>query len=60
MSGGVSKPYIGMHFKCCNVYCRIYLNHDGTAFRGNCPKCAQPVRVKAAPGGGKSRFWTAE
>ena len=65
MTGGQEKdraarPYIGMHFKCCNVYRRVYLNAEGTAFHGHCPKCARPAKVKAAPGGGKSRFWSAE
>ena len=54
------RPYIGMLFKCCNVYSRIYLNRAGTAFTGYCPKCAAKVEIKAAPGGSKSRFWTAE
>jgi len=54
------RPYIGMHFKCCNVYTRIYLNRAGTAFMGHCPKCAAKVEIKASPGGSKSRFWSAE
>ncbi len=54
------RPYIGVHFKCCHVYARIYLNRDGTAFAGHCPKCARPMRVKVSPRGEKSRFWTAE
>ncbi len=53
-------PYIGMHFKCCNAYARIYLNRAGTAFCGHCPKCAKAVRVRVGPGGKKAKFWTAE
>lgn len=53
------RPYLGIHFKCCNVYARIYLNKKGDMFFGHCPKCAAPIRVKAAPGGSKSRFWSA-
>lgn len=49
-----------MHFKCCHVYARIYLNRRGDAFFGHCPKCMRPVRIAVAPGGRKSRFWTAE
>ncbi len=55
-----ARPYIGMHFKCCHVYARIYLNREGTAFSGRCPKCGTPVLIKAKSGGSRSRFWTAE
>ncbi|HOJ32122.1 MAG TPA: hypothetical protein PKY35_14140 [Candidatus Hydrogenedentes bacterium] len=54
------RPYIGMWFKCCHVYTRIYLNRDGTAFVGFCPKCGARATVKVAPGGSRSRFWKAE
>jgi hypothetical protein len=53
------RPYIGMHFKCCHVYIRIYLNRDGTAFVGACPKCGARAVVKAGKGGSPSRFWSA-
>lgn len=54
------RPYIGVLFKCCNAYARIYLNRDKTRFAGHCPKCATKVQVKVAPGGSKSRFWVSE
>ncbi|MFA6242612.1 MAG: hypothetical protein WC655_16865 [Candidatus Hydrogenedentales bacterium] len=54
------RKFIGIHFKCCNVYARVYLNHAGTAYAGHCPKCAAALTVKAAPGGSKRRFWEAE
>ena len=55
-----ARPFIGVTFKCCNAYARIFLNHEGTAYAGHCPKFSAPIRVKAAPGGSKSRFWNAE
>ena len=54
------KPFIGMHFKCCNVYQRLYLNKAGTAFVGWCPKCAVKAEVKVSRDGAKTRFFTAE
>ena len=54
------RPFIGVHFKCCKVYSRIYLNHKGDAFVGWCPKCAAKVMIKVAKGGSKSRFYTAD
>jgi hypothetical protein len=54
------RPFIGMHFKCCNVYRRIYLNRVGTAFVGWCPKCAIKAEVRVSPDGAKTRFFTAD
>lgn len=54
------RPSISMLFKCCNVYARVYLNQQGDAYAGHCPRCARPVRLKAAPGGSRARFWTVE
>ena len=55
----VKRPFLGMHFKCCNIYTRIYLNKKGTAFVGWCPKCAAKVEVKVSPTGADARFFTA-
>lgn len=53
------RPFLGMHFKCCNVYARLYLNKKGTAFVGWCPRCAAKAEVRVSPTGSKSRFFTA-
>ncbi len=54
------RPYIGMLFRCCHIYLRIYLNREGTAYTGACPRCAARVHIKAATGGSRARFWAAE
>jgi len=54
------RPYIGITFKCCNVYTRIYINRAQTAYVGYCPKCTAKVEIKIAPNGCPSRFWFAE
>lgn len=53
-----SRPWLNVMFNCCNVYSRIFLNHQGTAYVGHCPKCAARVVIRAEPGGSKSRFWS--
>lgn len=53
------RPFIGMHFRCCHVYARLYLNADHSAFTGACPRCGSPVRIPTRPGGSRSRFWSA-
>jgi hypothetical protein len=51
------RPFIGVVFKCCKVYSRIYLNKQQTAFVGWCPRCAAPIRIKVSPDGTDSRFF---
>jgi len=53
------RPFIGIHFKCCNVYSRIYINKKQTAFVGWCPKCTKKVEVKISPDGSDSSFFEA-
>jgi len=53
------RRFVGIHFACCDVYSRIYLAADRTAYRGNCPRCAKPVQIRVGPGGTNSRFFTA-
>lgn len=53
------RPFIGIHFKCCNVYSRIYLNREQTAFVGWCPRCAAKAEVKVSPTGSKTKFFEA-
>ncbi len=54
------RPFIGMMFKCCKVYSRIYLNRKGTAFVGWCPKCAEKVEVLVSKDGSDSSFFSTE
>src|SRR5215212_2594019 len=56
---GIGRPFVGVQFTCCDVYSRIYINRDSTAYDGNCPKCAKPVRLEIGPGGTDARFFTA-
>jgi len=53
------RPFLGIHFKCCNVYARIHLNKTGTAFVGWCPRCAAKTEVRVSPTGSDSRFFSA-
>jgi hypothetical protein len=54
-----ARRFVGIHFVCCDVYVRVYVNRDETAYEGNCPKCAKRVRLRIGPGGTNARFFTA-
>lgn len=53
------RPFIAIHFRCCNQYARVYRNRAGTAYEGACPRCAAPVRASIGPGGTSRRFFEA-
>lgn len=55
----INRPFIGVHFECCSVYARIYLNKKKTAFVGWCPKCTKKVEMKVSRNGTTDRFFEA-
>ncbi|MBN1760827.1 MAG: hypothetical protein JW863_21035 [Chitinispirillaceae bacterium] len=54
------KKFLGVHFRCCNLYQRIYCNANGTAYEGRCPRCGKAVRIPIGEGGSNSRFFEAQ
>jgi len=60
-TGGAAQArrFLGIQFACCSVYSRVYVNKEGIAYVGNCPKCTKRIELKIGPGGSDSRFFTA-
>jgi hypothetical protein len=55
-----ARPFLGVHFTCCDVYSRVYPNPQHTAYVGHCPRCARRVEFLIGPGGTDCRFFRAE
>jgi hypothetical protein len=51
------REFVGVIYKCCNVYSRIYINKKRTAFVGWCPKCGARMEFIISPKGSKSKFF---
>jgi len=50
------KEFLGIHFECCNVYRRIYVNKEKNAYEGRCPRCLRVVKIKIGEDGTNARF----
>ena len=56
-AASTGRPFVSVQFDCCNIYLRIYRSADGTAYRGNCPRCGLPVNFVVGEGGTDGRFF---
>ena len=52
------RPFVGIRFACCDVYTRVYINRERTAYRGACPRCGRRVELRIGSGGTDARFFT--
>jgi hypothetical protein len=55
-----NRKFLGVHYKCCNVYARAYVNKEKTAYTGACPQRGKRVNIKIGHGGTNNRFFDAQ
>lgn len=53
----LERPFLGVHFHCCQVYARVFMTADRSAYRGGCPRCGKPVVFRIGEGGTSHRFF---
>jgi hypothetical protein len=56
---GDARTFVGVRFACCDLYCRIYINRERTAYEGRCPGCLCRVELRISADGSSERFFTA-
>lgn len=54
------RKFVGVIFKCCNVYSRIYIDKGKDKFVGFCPKCGAKMEIYASSTGSKSNFFVTD
>lgn len=54
-----ARNWLGVWFKCCHVYGRMYKNEFGTRYTGYCPRCGAEVGARVGTGGTSRRFFEA-
>ncbi|MCL1947362.1 MAG: hypothetical protein FWF51_09495 [Chitinivibrionia bacterium] len=53
-----ARPFLGVHFECCDMYVRLYRPIERPFYQGRCPKCGKPVFIPVGEGGTSSRFFS--
>ena len=54
-----TRAWLGIYFKCANVYRRIFKTEDGRSYRGLCPRCGQCLKIPVGKGGTSDRVFEA-
>ncbi len=56
-SARAGRKWLSVWFNCCKVYDRMYLNAEGTRYRGRCPSCGSSVTARVGEGGTSRRMF---
>ena len=53
--GRTTRPFLSVHFACCNIYLRLYRVAGAAEYAGRCPRCGKSVRFPVGEGGTTAR-----
>ncbi|MBL8827059.1 MAG: hypothetical protein JNM18_08740 [Planctomycetaceae bacterium] len=54
-----ARSFVGIHFSCCDVYSRVYLNDERDSYLARCPRCLRGMKLVVDPTGSTARFFEA-
>lgn len=57
---GPNRPWLGVFFRCCGVYGRMYRLRGEDRYAGRCPRCLAPVGARVGAGGTSQRLFFAD
>ena len=55
-----TRPFLSVHFNCCNVYLRVYRDLDKKGYTGRCPRCSRTIYFRIGEGGTDKRSFVVE
>lgn len=53
------RPYIGVLFKCCGIYTRVYRRAEQKVYQARCPRCLRAAQVRVGEKGTNARIFEA-
>lgn len=59
-SAPATRNWLGVFFKCCHVYGRMYRLPGAPRYSGRCPRCMSEVSAVVGEGGTSQRIFVAE
>lgn len=54
-----NRKFLGVRFASCMCYGRLYMNDEGSAYVGNCPRCYTPYSIRIGSCGTNDRMFIA-
>jgi hypothetical protein len=45
------RPWLGIFFRCANLYTRAYRSADASGYLARCPRCGKTMTFTVGPGG---------
>jgi len=58
-AGPDGRSWLGVYFRCCNIYGRIYRVPGRPRYAGCCPRCGGEISARVGEGGTDRRFFEA-